>query len=229
VLMRVCGPALQDLLEEAVEPQLTLGFGEARHDDGDLIEFISVKEFNRLPKAHQKLVQQAISLFRFLENKEGQSLSPAFTPLLGPLDEASKAVLLKRLEPEIPTDREAQRKFFQANASGLTEKQAEEYRRRGSNLKRTLVDHNGMSPIGLLRECLEYAHESKGSIGPVFDCVKKQFQADSDETYKLVSRLNSFRNTYVAHQKKELTDAAIAKTAMVDWTNGLCRIWELHG
>jgi len=76
---------------------------------------------------------------------------------------------------------------------------------------------------------LEYARESKGPVGPVFDCVRKQFQADSDETYKLVSRLNSFRNTYVAHQKKELTDPAMAKTAMVDWTNGLCRLWELHG
>lgn len=229
VLMRVCEPALQDLLDEAVEPQLTLAFGEARHDEGDLSEFISREEFDRLPKTHQKLVQQAIGLFRFLEKKEGQSLSPAFTPLLGPLDEASKAVLLKRLGPEIPTEREAQKTFFQANASGLTEKEADDYRRRGSNLKRTLVDHNGLSPIGLLRECLEYALESKGSIGPVFDCVRKQFQPDSEETYKLISGLNSFRNTYIAHQKKELTDPVMAKTAMADWTNGLCRIWRLHG
>lgn len=119
--------------------------------------------------------------------------------------------------------------FFQANASGLTEKEAEDFKRRGSNLKRTLVDHNGLSPIGLLRECLEYARESKGSIGPVFDCVRKQFQVDLDKTYKLVSGLNSFRNTYIAHQKKELTDPVMAKTAMADWTNGLCRIWKLHG
>jgi type III restriction enzyme len=150
-----------------------------------------------------------------------------FTPLLGPLDEASKAVLLKRLGPEIPTEREAQRKFFETNISGLTEKEADDYKRRSCNLKRTLVDHNGMSPIGLLRECLHYARDSKNPVGAVFDYVKKEFQADSEEIYKLVSRINSFRNTYVAHQKKELIDPALAKTALAEWTSGLRRIWEL--
>ena len=106
--------------------------------------------------------------------------------------------------------------------------EAEEFKRRSSNLKRTLVDHNGMSPIGLLRECLQFARDSKTSTGPVFDCVSKSFQADSEETYKLMSRINSFRNTYVAHQKKELTDPAMAKAALGDWANGLCRIWKMR-
>jgi type III restriction enzyme len=226
VLARSCEPALQDLIDEAAEPQLTFGFGEVREDETEA--FISKSDFAALPATHQKMVQQAIGLFQFLEKKAGQSFAPVFTPLLGPLDEASKAVLLKRLGPEIPTERETQKKFFETNVSGLTEKEADDYKRRSSNLKRTLVDQNGMSPIGLLRECLQYARDSKKPVGPVFDCVKKEFQTDSEETYKLVSRINSFRNTYVAHQTKELTDLAMAKTALAEWTMGLRRIWELH-
>ena len=132
------------------------------------------------------------------------------------------------LGPEIPTEREAQKKFFETDASGLTEKETDDFKRRSSNLKRTLVDHNGMSPIGLLRECLQYARDSKKSVGPVFDCVKKEFQMESEETYKLVSRINAFRNAYVAHQTKELTDLAMAKAALAEWTGGLCRIWKVH-
>jgi len=226
VLMRSCEPALQDLIAEAAEPQLTLVFGEVREDETET--FISKADFATLPPAHQKMVQQAISLFQFLEKKSGQSFAPVFTPLLGPLDEASKAVLLKRLGPEIPTEREAQKKFFETDASGLTEKETDDFKRRSSNLKRTLVDHNGVSPIGLLRECLQYARDSKKSVGPVFDCVKKEFQMESEETYKLVSRINAFRNAYVAHQTKELTDLAMAKAALAEWTGGLCRIWKVH-
>ena len=152
-----------------------------------------------------------------------------FTPLLGPLDEASRAVMLKWFGPDIPTERKAQIKFFEVNVSGLAGTEAEDCKRRSSNLKRTLIDHNGMSPIGLLRECLEFAKRTEASIGPIFECVRVNFQTDTGETFELVSRLNSFRNTYVAHQRKELTDAALARATLVEWVNGLRRIWQLHG
>src|SRR5207249_3586048 len=113
------------------------------------------------PPAHQKMVQQAIGLFQFLEKKSGQSFAPVFTPLLGPMDEASRAVMLKLLRDDIPTEREAQQRFFEPDLSHLTKKDAEMFKRRGSDLKRTLVDHNGMSPIGLLRWCLQHARESQ--------------------------------------------------------------------
>ena len=156
------------------------------------------------------------------------SLAPVFTPLLGSLDEASKAVMLKRLGPHIPADREAQRKFFQIDASSLTDKEAEDYKRRSSNLKRTLVDHGGMSPIGLLRECLEFAKQAQASSAQIFDCVRASFATDTGATFELVSRINSFRNTYVAHQKKELTDVALARAALREWADGLSRLWALH-
>lgn len=229
VLMRSCEPALQDLLEEAVEPQLTLAFGEARAEDAALKEFIAEADFSTLPKTHQKMVQQAVGLFGFLRGKEAQSLAPVFTPLLGPLDEASKAVMLKFLGPKIPDDRAAQQKFFEPALSALPKKEVENYSRRGRDLKRTLIDHNGMSPIGLLRWCLQHTRESTASVGGVFDAVQSSFSGISDDDYKLVSRINTFRNDYVAHQDKELTDAAAAREALGEWITGLRRIWRLYG
>ncbi|MCX6906755.1 MAG: restriction endonuclease subunit R, partial [Verrucomicrobia bacterium] len=226
VLARTCEPALQDLIEEAAAPQLTLTFGEAR--DESLKEFINDAAFAALPPAHQKMVQQAVGLFRFLEQKSGQSLAAVFTPLLGPLDEASKAVMLKLLEPDIPTGREAQKAFFEPDLSHLSKKDAEMYRRRAGDLKRTLVDHNGMSPIGLLRWCLQHTRDSKTSIAPVFDAVSRMFAGVPDELYALVNRINTFRNDCIAHQNKELTNPTLARSALSEWLGGLSRIWDLH-
>jgi len=227
VLARTCGPALQDLIDEAAEPQLTLAFGEARGDETEA--FISKTDFAALPPAHQRMVQQAIGLFQFLEKKSGQSFAPVFTPLLGPLDEASRAVMLKFLGADIPTERQAQQKFFEPDVSHLPKKDREMCQRRGKDLRRTLVDHNGMSPIGLLRWCLQYANESGGPTEAVFGVVKQRFAAVPSEVYRLVSGINTFRNDYVAHQNKELTDSALARKALGEWASGLRRIWKLHG
>lgn len=227
VLMRTCEPALKDLVEEAVEPQLSLALDEARV--GDSAEFISNADFAALPPAHQKMVQQAIGLFHFLERKAGQSLAPVFVPILGPLDEASKAVMLKLLADDIPTDREAQRALFEPDVSGLSKKDADDLQRRARDLKRTLVDHNGTSPIGLLRWCLQSARESKPSARGILAAVKQRFSGVPDETYKLICRINTFRNDYIAHQNKELTDPAIARTALMEWATGLRQIWKMRG
>jgi type III restriction enzyme len=180
-----------------------------------------------LPPPHQKMVRQAVELFSFLENKSGQSLAPVFTPLLGPLDEASKAFLLKRLGPEIPTDKPGQQIFFEPDLSAFTKKDAEMLKRRGSDLRRTLVDHNGMSPIGPLRWCLQYGRDTTASPGGVFDSVRQHCGTVAEEVYKLVNVINTFRNEYVAHQNKELLDAAKAKAALSEWVSGLCQIWKL--
>jgi type III restriction enzyme len=226
VLARSCEPALRDLLDEAAEPQLTLAFGEVRADDTE--EFISKADFAALPPAHQKMVQQAIGLFQFLEKKTGQSFAPVFTPLLGPLDEASRAVMLKLLAADIPTAREAQRAFFEPDLGKLSEKDAEMYRRRGKDLKRTLVDHNGMSPIGLLRWCLQYSRQPDASTVAVFQAVNRRFSNVPDDIYKLVCSVNTFRNDYIAHQEKELADSVLARKSLKEWAGGLRRVWELH-
>ncbi|MDD2765388.1 MAG: DEAD/DEAH box helicase family protein [Opitutaceae bacterium] len=228
VLARACEPALADLIEEAVEPQMVLPFGDARPNAERISEFLTEDEYATLPKAHQKRLVQAIETFSFLAKKPDQSLAPAFTALLGPLDDAALAVMLKVLEPVIPADKVARQAFFEPDLSQLTKKDAEMYRRQGSNLKRTLLDHAGISPIGLLRWCLQQPREKKPLLGGVFIAVFERFDFASDENYKLVCRISDFRNNCIAHQNKELTDAAIAKQSLSEWIRGLITIWQLH-
>ena len=228
MLARVCEPSLQDLIEEAAEPQMVLLFGDTKPNEEKLGEFISASDFAMLPKGHQKMVQQAVDLYFYSVNKPGQSLAPVLTPLLGPIDEASKTLMLKRLDAAMPTERAALQSFFEPDMSKLPKKEADMFKRRGSDLKRTLVDHNGMSPIGLLRWCIQHARESKISAGGVFDAVTKAFGSTPDESYKLVSRINSFRNDYIAHQTKELSDGTLSKSALTEWIDGLVMLWGMQ-
>jgi type III restriction enzyme len=226
-LLRACEPALQDLLAEAVEPQLILPFGEARAEDS-LAAFIGKEQFESLPPRYQKTIQQAVALFDFTAKKKDQSYSPVFTPLLGPLDDAATAVLLKFLGDEIPDDLQTQKKFFEPDVSHLSNKDAEFHRRRGRDLQRTLVDRCGMSPIGLLRACLQYAREKDYSVGGVFSAVRRCFAIVPDDVYRLVSRINTFRNDYIAHQNRELSDIGLTKASLSEWITGIFQLWRLH-
>ena len=211
-----------------MEAQLTLPFGEARPGDERLDEFISDADLAMLPPAHQKMVRQAVSLFRFMENKPGQSFAPVFTPLLGPLDEAAKALLLQRLGPDIPSARHAQRAYFEPDLSGSTAEDAEECQRRGRDLKRALIDHNGMSPIGLLRWCVQFARKSIPAPSAALRCVRLRFAGMDVETGKLLNRINGFRNDYIAHQGKELTDVALVRSSLREWSTGVVQLWQMH-
>lgn len=228
MLARACEPELKDLLGEGVEPQLVLSFGEARPDAERLGDFISADELNSLPKSHQKMVLQAVELFQFSARKPGQSLSPAFTPLAGPLDEASLALMLKVLEPVMPTDRAALQAFFEPDLGALPKKDADIFKRRSSDLKRTLVDHAGMSPIGLLRWCMEQIGREKPPHAGIFTALHERFAFVSPDDYRMVCEINDIRNTYISHVKKELIDAEVAKKGLRTWIRGLVRLCQLH-
>jgi hypothetical protein len=63
----------------------------------------------------------------------------------------------------------------------------------------------------------------------VFHEVQSSFAPVPEDDYKLVSRINTFRNDYIAQQNKELTDSAVAETALGEWVSDLRRIWKLYG
>lgn len=228
MLIRACAPALTDLLEETVEPQMILPFGDMRPSSERITEFLTEAEFADLPKGHQKRLVQAIETFSFLAKKPDQSLAPAFTALLGPVDDAALALMLKVLEPVIPGDPRVRVEFFEPEVVKLPAKVADIYRRNGSNLRRTLIDRAGTSPIGLLRWCLQQPREKPPAIGGIFAHVHQRFAFVGSDDYKLVCRINTFRNDYVAHQTKELTDVANAKGALTEWVRGLVRLWVLQ-
>jgi type III restriction enzyme len=228
-LQRMCAPALQDLIQETEKRQLTLQFGEISTIDDALRQFIPADDYGALPPYYQRGIKQAVETFQFFEKKGGVSFAPVFACLLGPIDEAAKGVLVDFLSESVPQDSKAQKEFFNPDYLFLSSGKIDFLKRQASNLKRTLVDRNGLMPIGLLQWCLEYARQSTHEAAGIFGAVKEKFaQAAKTDLQETVGRIYDFRNQYVAHQDKELSDAEATRQALGEWTRGLYRIWRLH-
>ncbi|MBI4384967.1 MAG: DEAD/DEAH box helicase family protein [Nitrospinae bacterium] len=222
-LTRSCNPALQDLLKETEGPQMTIVWEEEAPATGD---FIDPDMLKALPSRYKKASEEAITLFKFFENKE-MNFAPVFTALFGSLDEATRGLVDRRLSPEMPTNIPAQKDWFEPYYGKVDFKMQKYYQGLAQNLKRTLVFKNGVSPIGLLRSCLDFALNDKTKIGGVFEAVRKRFQVKGGrDILALVERINEFRNTYIAHQEKELKEGEIAGKEMKVWIEGLKIISE---
>lgn len=99
------------------------------------------------------------------------------------------------------------------------------YRKLAQNLKRTLVFNNGLSLIGLMRTCLDYALNDSTKIDGVFEALQTQLRFEvGRKVLETVARINDFRNTYIAHQEQELTDKNLAEQELKIWVEALHRI-----
>jgi type III restriction enzyme len=95
------------------------------------------------------------------------------------------------------------------------------YEKMAQNLKRTLVFNNGIMPLGLLRDCMEYALNDNTRIEGVFQAVKAKFKvAGGRDMLGTIIRIYDFRNTRVAHQEKDITDPKEAQQNLVGWITG---------
>jgi len=84
-----------------------------------------------------------------------------------------------------------------------------------------------MSPIGLLRNCLDYALGEDAKLAGVFAAIRDAFQfPGATELNRLVQDVNKFRNTRIAHQEKPLTDVSETKTALAGWINAALALWK---
>jgi type III restriction enzyme len=224
-LARSCAPALVDLIEEAGTQQMTLPFGEVSEakKEEDLSEFISKEALEALPSRYRRAIEEAVSLFKFLENKGG-SMAACFQPMLAVLDEAAKGLILTSLQPSVP-GREAQSAYFFPPLGRLDGKNENWLRKNGDSLKRATVHRIFMMPLGLLTFCFEYARQDELRVGGVFAEVKKAFSRfNASKLPAKVTAIKDFRNNYIAHQdtdSHELTDPKIAKTELGNWISGL--------
>ena len=83
-----------------------------------------------------------------------------------------------------------------------------------------------MSPLGLLRNCLEYALDDNTRLTGVFEALKSEMRfTGGRKVLEDVKSMNEFRNTRVAHQEQPLTSANEAKVALIAWIVGLHRLW----
>ena len=46
------------------------------------------------------------------------------------------------------------------------------------------------------------------------------------DLFSVIDAIYSFRNEYIAHQDRELSDLELAKKALIQWASGLHRIWS---
>lgn len=229
-LVRTCRPALENVLQsEQLEERFPLFAGvlEPEEERPELKDIVDEDALKALPSRYQKAVEQAAMLFRFLENKQGINFSSVFTPLLGSLDEAAKGLILRKLQNDLPPTVPEQKAWFNQFLEDIEQPLRGRLDGMANNLKRTLVFNNGLSPVGLLRSCLEYAVKERTKLGGVFAAVKSHFAfVNAAALLDQVADINDFRNTYVAHQGKELTDSQLAKTHLGKWIGGLRSIVE---
>jgi type III restriction enzyme len=232
-LIRTCRPALQNLVEENDPPQLPLlaaiAEATAKADERapELKGLVDDETLNALPPRYRKAVEQATMLFRFFENKQGMNYAPVFNALLGSVDEAARGLVLRRLENDLPRIVEDQKVWFDPYLANVEPRLRTHYQNTAQNLKRTLVFKNGLSPLGLLRSVLDYALNDNTKLTGVFEAVRTRFKvAGGRDLLTTVTRMNDFRNTYVAHQEKELTDQTMAEHHLKQWIAGLRSISE---
>ncbi|ATS18280.1 restriction endonuclease subunit R [Parathermosynechococcus lividus PCC 6715] len=223
-LARACAPALQNLLqsEEFQDLPLFVNLGQSDEEVAIVDSLIDPAILNALPSRYRRAADQAVMLYRFFENKEGMNYAPVFTALLGSIDEVAKGFLVRRLQPEMPATVDDQKAWFAPYLGGVDRKSEDYYRKLAQNLKRTLVFNNGLSMIGLLRSCLDYALNDTTKIGGVFEALQTQLRFQGGrKILETVTRINDFRNTYIAHQEQELTDKNLAEQELKIWIEAL--------
>lgn len=227
-LARTCAPALQNLLAEedltAKYPlfvPLIAGEADEVEKAPEIKSLVDEATLEGLPPRYRKAIEQAVTLFLFQENK-GMNYAPVFTPLLGSLDEAAKGLMIRRLQPDMPPTTPEQRTWFEPYLGDVDYKARPKYENLSKNLKKTLVFQTGISPLGLLRSCMDYALNDTAKIGGVFESVKAKFKVQGGrDMLSMVKGINDFRNNFVAHQEKELTDAGLAERQLKAWIEGL--------
>ncbi len=229
-LVRMCSPSLNDLLNQekfTLELPLFAGMGTLEPQKAESQKIVDEKLLRALPERLRKAAEEAVSLFQYFGKKEGVNYAPVFTSLLGVVDEAAKGLLLKKLTEQMPGNMSEQKEWFEPYFSGVDRKTIPHYEQLARNLRKTLVYRNGVSPLGLLRSCLEYALNDHTKLTGVFEAVKTGFRFDgSRNLLDHVKTINDFRNTRVAHQETPLTDSAETKKALIIWVDGLSRLWQ---
>ena len=223
-LVRACAPALRTLIHEKEMQEAAPLFAEAIAKDvkAALPAFVDQATLDALPAAARKAADEALLMFDFLSKRDGVNLAPAFTALLGALDHAAKAMIGQKLGPLVPGLPAEQRTWFEPYVQGTQARPAEWYRRVAQNLRKTLLFQSGPMPMGLLRDCMDYALNDKAKIGGVFDSVKQAFlYAGSRKVLEELSAVYDYRNQHIAHQESAITEAKPAGLAMGRWIKTL--------
>jgi type III restriction enzyme len=229
-LVKACGPALRDLVDgEKYARDLPLFAGQGLLDDKAPAVQSVVPEslLAGLPERLKRAADEAISLYRFFEKKPGVNFAPVFTALLGVVDECAKGLVIQKLSPHLPPNQVDQQDWFAPYLGNVDQRMRRHYEELSRNLRKTLIYRSGISPLGMLRSCLDYALNDSTQIGGIFDTMKTGLRfAGARDLLDRVRRLNDFRNSYVAHQETPLTDPHTTKIALAEWIAAMNSLWS---
>ncbi len=225
-LIRTCKPDLVSLLKEAESGQLKLDLDDVQVEQSiGLNHYIDLGIYNKLPELYQRAIRHSVTLFEEAVKKGDQnfSFSHVFTPLIRPLDDSTKALIIDTLLPYIPDSESGRKDFFEPDYYGGKTNLKET----ADNLKKMLLYRAGKSQIGLLKFCLDYASGRDDGIQGIFLALRDAFKdLSNSKLHNYIKEINNFRKQYVAHQEgAELTDKKKAEAALKIWIDGLV---ELH-
>ncbi len=222
-----CRPALVDLIGSAkTQEELPLfAYAQAKVEELEHEESLLAPEaLASLPPRYRHAVDQASMLLRFLRTKDNVNYAAAFSALLGPLDEAAKGLLLRRLQEPVPAQAAEQGAWFEPDLDVRGAKRRH-YEDMARNLKKTLVYGNGISPIGLLRSCLDFALNDNARLDGVFEAVRGAFRLTGGRRLLSdIERVNDFRNTRIAHQEEPLNESELAERELRHWMQTIAAI-----
>jgi type III restriction enzyme len=221
---------LRDLLDQEhyrQEMPLFAGLGMLEATAPAATGLVDAKILETLPERMRKAADEAIALYRFFEKKPGVNFAPVFTALLGVMDEAARTLILQLLMPAMPVTAKEQQAWFEPYLANVDPRMHRHYQEMGRNLRKTLVYKAGVSPLGLLRNCLDFALNDTTALTGVFTAVREVFRFnESRNLLDRVQSINHLRNTRIAHQEHSLTDMTEAKQALVEWLEGLAMLWR---
>jgi len=92
-------------------------------------------------------------------------------------------------------------------------------------IQKLLVYNAPIMPTGILKFCLEYAESPSDHVRGVFESIRLNSRdLRGTGLVKHLAEVYAFRNTYVAHQDKELTDREEARKAPKTWVDLVVRL-----
>lgn len=226
-LVRACATALDAMVREEEYQEVAPLFVLAMEQDraANLPDYIDQQTMDMLPEHARKAASDSIEMFEILKKWDEANLAPAFASLLGRLDAAAKALVVAKLLPGVPGLPQEQRAWFNPYLQGGGAKPPDHYRRTAQNLRKTLLDQGGLMPMGLLRDCLDYALNDSTRYDGVFHAVREAFRYEgSRKVLEEVNAIYDFRNKFVAHQEEALTNVAVASAALGRWIRCLAML-----
>jgi type III restriction enzyme len=224
MLTRACEPALRALLQEARTGQRTLPLDEETARDQLESLYAQVFQAAGIPEPAAPVVEamrQAIRLLNYAIQTKMPNYAHAFQPLLQPLDVYSFILIERHLRPRMPSDSCQWERYFLASQSPALQ-------RNGRYLQENLAFGRPMMRLGVLLFCLRYAAQPSPPEGGVWQDVAQVFSTpEMQELYALLSPVNHFRNTRVAHVEQPLDDPDEAWEAMRQWLQCLNKMAEM--